>query len=74
MSSRAKKIAAALIAIAAAQALAGCTPVKPWRRGKLAHPTMQPGSLVGVAEGHMHEVQEGASGGADSEGGGCGCN
>jgi hypothetical protein len=72
--SRRPAIVAAVLTIAMAQALAGCTAVKPWQRGKLAHPTMRPGSLVGVAEGHMHEVQEGASGGADSEGGGCGCN
>jgi hypothetical protein len=71
---RAKTIAAALFTIAMAPGLTGCEAVKPWQRGKLAHPTMRPGSLVGVAEGHMHEVQEGASGGADSEGGGCGCN
>jgi hypothetical protein len=51
-----------------------CTPVPVWDRARLAHPTMRPGSLVGVGEGHVHDVQEGARGGSDSEGGGCGCN
>jgi hypothetical protein len=65
---------ASLAAVSALVSLSGCTPVRAWERGLLAHPTMKPGSPAGLAETHRHEVQEGASGGVDSEGGGCGCN
>jgi hypothetical protein len=66
--------AAALVVLACLPVVSGCTPVPAWERSRLAHPTMKPKSSVGTAEGHLHEVQEGSTGGADSEGGGCGCN
>ena len=53
---------------------AGCTHVRPYERGKLAHPTMAPGSLAGAAESHMLAVHEGAVGGVEGAEGGCGCN
>ncbi|MDB4934506.1 MAG: hypothetical protein JWP87_1478 [Labilithrix sp.] len=54
--------------------LAGCTHVKPWERGKLAHPTMAGPNLPGPAEEHVYSVQEGAVGGGASAESGCGCN
>lgn len=62
--------ALALLAIAAF----GCATVKPYQRGKLAHPTMSVEEPVGAAEGHVYAIQEGAQGGAGAAGGGCGCN
>jgi hypothetical protein len=53
---------------------AGCTPVKAYQRGKLAHPTMSVEEPVGAAESHVYSIQEGAQGGAGGAGGGCGCN
>jgi hypothetical protein len=52
----------------------GCTHVRPWERGKLAHPTMTGGNLPGPAEEHVYAVQEGAIGGGASAESGCGCN
>jgi hypothetical protein len=54
--------------------LAACTHVRPWERGKLAHPTMVGPNLPGVAEEHVYSVQEGAIGGGASAESGCGCN
>jgi hypothetical protein len=54
-------------------ALAGCAHVKPWERGKLAHPTMVE-DVAGAAEEHVHAVQEGAAGGGSGVASGCGCN
>ncbi len=54
--------------------LAACTHVRPWERGKLAHPTMVGPNLPGVAEEHVYAVQEGATGGGASAESGCGCN
>jgi hypothetical protein len=63
-------LAAALLAL-----LAGaCVHVSPYQRGKLAHPTMLLGDLAGPAEAHVYAIQEGATGGASSVEGGCGCN
>ena len=54
--------------------LAACTHVRPWERGKLAHPTMVGPNLPGVAEEYVYSVQEGATGGGASAESGCGCN
>jgi hypothetical protein len=51
-----------------------CTPVAPWERGVLAHPTMTTSDLAGPGEEHVRAVHEGAVGGGTSAGGGCGCN
>lgn len=59
----------ALVALASA-----CTKVAPYERGKLAHPTMTTGDLVGAGEAHVRAVHEGATGGSFEVGGGCGCN
>lgn len=63
----------ALVAIGALY-LAGCTHVRPWERGKLAHHTMAGPSVVGPAEEHVYSVQEGAIGGGATAESGCGCN
>jgi hypothetical protein len=55
-------------------ALAGCTHVKPYERGKLAHPTMSGATFASPAEEHVYSVQEGAVGGGASAESGCGCN
>lgn len=52
----------------------GCGTVKPYQRGKLAHPTMSVEEPTGAAEAHVYGIQEGAQGGAGGAGGGCGCN
>ena len=57
-----------------ALSLAACTHVRPWERGKLAHPTMTGGNGPGPAEEHVYSVQEGATGGGASAESGCGCN
>ena len=54
----------------------GCVTIHPWERERLARPDMQFGgaSELTAAEAHATEVREGASGGFDAAGGGCGCN
>jgi len=54
--------------------LTGCTHVKPWQRGKLAHPTMSEGAGSGPAVEHLYAVHEGAAGGSGGGESGCGCN
>jgi hypothetical protein len=63
-----------MIILVGSIALAGCTHVKAYERGKLAHPTMITGGFHGPGEEHMYSVQEGAAGGDTAGGGGCGCN
>lgn len=63
-----------LLTTFAALSATGCTHVRPWERGKLAHPTMSGGNLPGPAEEHVYSVQEGAVGGGASAESGCGCN
>lgn len=66
------RLAAMLLVLA----LPGCVAVQPWERERLARPDMQfggGGELEG-AEAHATEVREGAAGGFDAAGGGCGCN
>ena len=62
------------LALVASLSLAACTHVRPWERGKLAHPTMVGPNLPGIAEEHVYSVQEGAVGGGASAESGCGCN
>ena len=53
---------------------AGCGGVKPYERGRLAHPTMLLGDMARVGEAHVYAVREGAVGGGSGAQGGCGCN
>lgn len=52
----------------------GCAHVPAYEREKLAHPTMTTEDLARPSEDHVRAVQEGAVGGGDATGGGCGCN
>ncbi len=51
-----------------------CAHVQPYERATLAHPTMTTSDLARPAEEHVRAIQEGATGGGFSAGGGCGCN
>ena len=64
---------AAFFLIALAGSQAACTHVAPYERTRLAHWTME-GDPDGPAAGHVHAVQEGATGGGGIGEGGCGCN
>lgn len=68
---RAASVVAALLLGASASA---CTPIKPYERGLLAHPSMSGNRLSGPGVSHMQAVHEGAMGGAIGAEGGCGCN
>jgi len=52
----------------------GCARLKPYQRGRLAHPTMLLGEMAGPGEAHVYAIQEGAVGGGSAVEGGCGCN
>jgi Domain of unknown function (DUF4266) len=53
----------------------GCASVRPWEREYLADETMQfdPDPLKAQWNNHVREVLEGARGGFNGSGGGCGC-
>jgi len=63
----------ALIALVAMFASA-CAHVPPYRRGRLAHPTMLLQETAGPGESHVYAIHEGAVGGGAAVEGGCGCN
>jgi hypothetical protein len=54
----------------------GCAAVKPWQRGLLADPIMQPdrNPMQAAQIEHVYFSREAASGGRSVGGGGCGCN
>ena len=54
----------------------GCTQVRPWQRGVLADPIMQPDRdpLGASLTDHVYFSREQASGGRTVGGAGCGCN
>lgn len=62
----------ALVVVAAASS--GCASLKPYERGKLAHPTMLLGDLSRAGSAHVYAIHEGAVGGDSGAKGGCGCN
>jgi hypothetical protein len=61
-------------ALLAALLTGGCASVKPYERGRLAHPSMSAARSGGAGEAHLHAVHEGATGGALGAESGCGCN
>lgn len=67
-----------LIAAVCALTLSACSGVRPWERGALSLPSMDPGSASRALKEefvrHTFDVREGASGGFAQAGGGCGCN
>lgn len=73
-SSLASLTKSALAVAAGLLLLAGCTHVKPYERGKLAHPTMSAADMAGFGESHLRAISEGAIGGSGGTGSGCGCN
>lgn len=80
MSSRAiRAIGVALLGLAAAAALGGCSIepwVKPYERDHLADPIMSfdRNPVSSAYTDHVYEAREGARGATGSSGGGCGCN
>lgn len=59
-----------------ASALGGCATVAPYEREYLTTPVMD-GEMEegeGRFRGHVFDSREGATGGSESTGGGCGCN
>ncbi|MGA7121217.1 MAG: DUF4266 domain-containing protein [Polyangiaceae bacterium] len=52
----------------------GCAEVKPYERGRLAHPTMLLGDMARPGAAHVYAIREGAVGGGSGAQGGCGCN
>ena len=56
--------------------LAGCAPVQPWERGRLAQPNMALDGdvLLSAMDEHVYSSKEASSGGVGPSGGGCGCN
>lgn len=53
---------------------AACAHVPAYARGNLAAPSMTTRDMATPSEAHVRAVQEGAIGGGDANGGGCGCN
>jgi hypothetical protein len=68
------RLIALVVATVALGAAAGCSPVAPYDRGKLAHPTMAANDMSGFGESHLRAISEGAVGGGAGAGSGCGCN
>jgi hypothetical protein len=66
--------AARAILVALAATTIGCTQLRPWERGRLAHPTMLLSDQGRPVEAHVYAIQEGAVGGGSAAEGGCGCN
>jgi hypothetical protein len=66
--------ALAVALVAGALGGGGCARLKPYQRGRLAHPTMLLGETAGPGEAHVYAIQEGAVGGGSAVEGGCGCN
>lgn len=69
-----------IFVVAAFIFLAGCSPVEPWvmpyEREALADPIMAPSRdpMLDRHRRHVYDVREGAKGGGQTLGGGCGCN
>lgn len=63
------------LALLLAFALASCTQVEPWERGRLAKPQMAADvhSLQDGLRSHVHSSREAAAAGDAAAGGGCGC-
>ena len=68
--------AAGLLVITLVTGLQACAQVKRWERGDLARNEMawDPDPLASTLDSHIYFAKEASSGGAASEGGGCGCN
>ena len=71
---RIPRVILAATALLLVAALGACTPVTPYQRARLAHPSMSGNRLSGPGASHMQAVHEGATGGAIGAESGCGCN
>ena len=65
---------AALVLLVVVSGGLGCANLKPYERGKLAHPTMLLTDTARAGAAHVYAIQEGAVGGGSGAEGGCGCN
>ena len=70
------KIAALVVAAAAASVSTGCVTVRPEKRAVLADPIMRFNGDAREAAQRQHVIEnrEGSFGGSSVKGGGCGCN
>ncbi|MCB9604068.1 MAG: DUF4266 domain-containing protein [Sandaracinus sp.] len=71
-----RRVVARLFLVAGMVVGAGCVHVAPYEREDLARPGMdteRESAEMGF-QAHVHDSREGATGGAGSTGGGCGCN
>ena len=64
----------AILVVALVGASGGCAHLKPYERGRLAHPTMLLGDMARPGAAHVYSIREGANGGGSGAEGGCGCN
>ena len=73
---RSGRVCALLVVLAAmaSTSATGCAQLRPWERGRLAHPTMLLSDQGRAVDAHVHAIQEGAVGGGSAAEGGCGCN
>lgn len=64
------------IVLALCAAAVGCATIHPWDRDLLADKKMSlnPSPMVRAIDDHIYFSKEGSMGGADVDGGGCGCN
>ena len=55
--------------------LSACAPVRPWQRGRLAHPCMRADARPeeDAARAHLLGARESTQGASGDRGGGCGC-
>lgn len=69
-------LAAASLALALVVGSAGCTPLKPWQRGRLVQRCMQPSldPLETAMDLHVFRTREAILGAAAGGGASCGCN
>jgi len=63
-----------LVVLAVVVGSSGCAHLKPYERGRLAHPTMLLGDSARPGAAHVYSIREGAIGGGNGAEGGCGCN
>ncbi len=69
-----KNVSCVLIILAVVVCGSGCARLKPYERGRLAHPTMLLGDAARPGTAHVYSIREGAIGGGNGAEGGCGCN
>ena len=68
------RIVALVLLVLFVAAGSGCARLKPYERGRLAHPTMLLGDTARPGAAHVYAIGEGAVGGGSAAEGGCGCN